>query len=435
MSADDRVVLPPGPRLPRWVQGAAAVVDRRGGLRLLHQVYGPEYTLHLPIFGPTVAVSDPELVRQVFKAPAGMLENVEQNLGRVMGPDSMFALTGERHRAHRKLLAPPFHGRRLGRYDTVMELEAQREFARVPVGTVTAMLPSMMRITLNIILRAVFGAQGRHFERLQVLLPRMVELGAQLALIPVPQWDWGRWSPWGRFLGYRREYDAIVGELVEAARTDPALDEREDILALMVQSRYDDGAQMTIGEIADELVALLTAGHETTATTLAWAVERLQRHPAVLERLVADLDDGDEQSLMAVITEVQRCRPVIDSVFRQVAAPRFELGPWVLPRGQVILVSIGLLHANPQVFPDPDRFDPERFLRARRDINTWIPFGGGNRRCLGAAFAELEMRVVLRTLLREFTLTPRAVPDERWHSRGVAFAPARGGQAVLTPRR
>ena len=294
-------------------------------------------------------------------------------------------------------------------------------------------MPSMMRITLNVILRAVFGAEGQELERLREILPPGIRLGSNLALIPVPQWDWGRWSPWGRFFQYRRDYDAVVEQLIDKALADPGLGERDDVLALMLRSRYDDGSSMTRAEIADELITMLAAGHETTATTLAWAVERLQRHPQLLDRLVADVDAGSEELLTATIFEILRTRPVIDTTFRQVTGPTLQIGPWTLPQGQTIVASIGLLHADESVFHDAHRFDPDRFMSRRPDPAEWIPYGGGVRRCIGAAFATMEIRVVLRTLLRNYTISPSNARDEGWQSRGVALAPSRG--ALVRVRR
>jgi cytochrome P450 len=428
------VVLPPGPGVPKVLQGAVAITCRREALRLLRQRYGPDFTVRLPIFGRTVVVSDPQHVRQVLKAAPAELDTVEQNLGRVMGPNSLFALRGDQHRQQRKLLTPSFNGRRLRAYEDLIEQEAWREFATWPHNSEFATMPSMMRITLNVILRAVFGADGVQLERLRQLVPRLVELGSMLALVPVPQWDFGSLSPWGRFHRYRRTYDDIVGELVDAALADERLTERDDVLALMVQSLYDDGSTMTREAIADQLVTLLSAGHETTATTLAWAIERLRRHPQVLDRLVDEIDSGKQDYLDATLTEVQRSRPVIDSAFRSVVPSSYDLGDWVLPRGQLILVGIGLVHDDAAVYERPEAFDPDRFTDDRPDTSLWLPFGGGVRRCIGAAFASLEMKVVLRTLLRGFTLEPTTDRGERWHSRGVALAPARGARAVVRPR-
>jgi cytochrome P450 len=427
------VNLPPGPRLPRAIQGAIALADRRIALQIMRRRYGSAFTIDLPIFGQLIVLSDPSHIRQLFKAAPHMADTTDANLGRVMGPNSMFALTGEGHRARRKLLHPSFNGRRLAAYESVIEREALTEFATWPDDKTVAAMPSMMRITLNVILRAVFGADGQEFDRLREVLPPGIKLGSKLALIPVPQWDWGQWSPWGRFYRYRREYDAIVDRLIDKAQADPGLAERGDVLALMVQSRYEDGSPMTRAEIADELITMLAAGHETTATTLAWAVERLQRHPQLLDRLVAELDAGSEELLSATVFEVLRTRPVIDTTFRQVKSPTLQIGSWTMPEEHTIVASIGLLHADEAVFRDARRFDPDRFVSQRPDPTQWIPYGGGVRRCIGAAFATMEMRVVLRSLLREYTIRPSKARDEGRSSRGVAIAPARG--ALVRVRR
>jgi cytochrome P450 len=203
---------------------------------------------------------------------------------------------------------------------------------------------------------------------------------------------------------------------------------------MMLQSRYDDGAPMTRAEIADQLLTLLAAGHETTATTLAWTVERLRRHPDVLRDLVDEADAGGKALREATLIEVQRSRPVIDMVGRQVKADGFRLGRWTIPKGYAVLVSIALIHDDDAVFPDAGTFDPTRFVGGRPDLYHWIPFGGGTRRCIGAAFATMEMNVVLRTLLRDYTLTTTTERGERRHSRGIANAPGRGGLAVVRRR-
>jgi cytochrome P450 len=429
------VKLPPGPSLPRAVQGVTALANRRIALQVMRRRYGSAFTLDLPIFGHMVVISDPNHIRQLFRTAPDIADTTDANLGRVMGPNSMFALSGDRHRAHRKLLTPSFNGRRLAAYEAIIEREAVDEFASWPQDQIFATMPSMMRITLNVILRAVFGAEGQELERLREILPPGIKLGSKLALIPVPQWDWGRWSPWGRFFQYRREYDAVVEALIDKAHADPGLAARDDVLALMLQSRYEDGSPMTRAEIADELITMLAAGHETTATTLAWAVERLQRHPQLLDRLVADLDAGSEELLNATILEILRTRPVIDTTFRQVKVPTLQIGPWTVPQGHTIVASIGLLHADETVFPDARRFDPDRFLSRRPDPAEWIPYGGGVRRCIGAAFATMEIRVVLRTLLRNYVISPSSARDEGWQSRGVTIAPSLGARVRVRPRR
>lgn len=427
-------VLPPGPTASRFRQGVYALVMPRRGMRRMRERYGDSFTVNVPIFGRAVVISDPVEIKRLFLADSGIVDNLDRNLGRVLGPGSLFALAGEEHRRQRKLLIPPFHGRRLAAYEKIVEDETVRELASWPQGRSFPTLPSMTRVTLNIILRAVFGAEGAEFTELRELLPAAIQLGSRLAVVPIPQVDLGRWSPWGRFAIMRREYDAIVERLISKAERDGNLDERDDILAMMLQSRYDDGSAMDHRDIADQLLTLLTAGHETTATTLAWAVERIRRHPAVLRGLVEEVDAGGSALREATILEIQRTRPVIDMVGRQVKADSFQLGRWTVPRGYVVLVSISLIHDDESVFPNARVFDPTRFLDSRPDMYQWIPFGGGSRRCLGAAFAHMEMNVILRTMLRDYTLLPTDEPDERWHSRGVANAPAKGGRAVVRRR-
>jgi cytochrome P450 family 138 len=428
------VTLPDGPSLPRFVQGGIALVAPLWMMRRLRERYGSAFMLNVPIFGQALVISDPAEVKQLFMTSPEIADILDINLGLVLGPKSFFAISGDAHRKQRKLLAPPFHGRRLRAYEAIIEEEAVREMAAWPEGREFAMLGPMMRITLNAILRAVFGADGAELAELRRLLPAMVKLGSRLVALPIPRTDLGRWSPWGRAHAYRREYDAIIDRLIAAARQDPRLDDREDVLALMLQSRYDDGSVMSRDEISDQLLTLLTAGHETTATTLAWAVERLRRHPTVLRRLADEADAGGSQLREATILEVQRVRPVIDGTIRKIRVPGLRLGRWTLPEGQVVLVSIYLIHRDEALFPHALRFDPDRFVGSRPDTYEWIPFGGGARRCIGAAFAHMEMNVVLRTLLRDFTLEPTTDRGERWHSRGVAYCPAKGGRAVVHRR-
>lgn len=427
-------VLPPGPRLPRALQGAAAIANRRGALRALQRRYGTAFTISMPTFGRVVVLSEPSEVKALFTMSPDLADNTDVNLGRVLGDNSMFALTDARHRKHRKMLVPPFHGRRLAAYESAMVQATRAETATWDEGREFASLPAMMRVTIDIILRTVFGAEGDELEELRRLLPRWVELGSKLAVVPIPDVRLGGHAPWEVFRRDRARYDRIVDSLIERARRDPALDERDDVLALLLQARYDDGSALTRDEIADQLVTLLTAGHETTATSLAWILERLRRHPDVLARLVAEVDGDGTELLAAVITETQRTRPVIDVTFRQVRAESLQLGRWTFPRGTMLMPAIGLIHSDPSLFADPERFDPGRFVGTRPDTFAWIPFGGGVRRCIGAAFADMEMRVVLRTLLREFELMPTDAPDEKFHSRGIAYAPKRGGRITVRRR-
>ena len=427
--------IPPGPSHRTRLNGLAFAMNRRRVAQRMRQRYGPTFMLRLPAWGRTVFLSEPALVKQLFTTSPELIGSMEPNLGRVLGESSFFNLDGEEHKRQRKLLLPPFHGRRVRSYEGIIEEETRRETAGWVEGVPFPTQDSMMRITVNAILRAVFGAQGEEFESLRVLLPPMVTLGSRLTLMPGADIDLGRFSPRGRFRAHRREFDAIVDRLIATAKADPNLDQRNDILALMLQARYDDGAEMDQRAVADQLLTLLAAGHETTATTLAWAVERLRRHPEVLARLVAEADEGGSQLRRATVTEVQRTRPVVDLTGRRVKGEALALGQWVLPRGYTVMVSIGLIHADDSVFPNAAAFDPDRFVGVNPDTYSWVPFGGGARRCIGAAFAAMEMDVVLRTLLRDFDIATTDEPDEGWHSRGVAWAPKNGGLAVVHRRR
>lgn len=429
----DDVRLPPGPRLPGLLQGVGMLVARRPLLRLLRRRYGPDFTMRFePFDGGVVVLSDPEALKQLFTARPAIVGNPEPNLGRVLGAGSVFSLDGDEHRRRRKLLTPPFHGRRLRAYAGLMEEEARREMATWPEGEEFETLEPFMRITLNIILRTVFGAEGAEFEALRRILPEAVLVGSKTALMPP-----GVERVTG--LGAKRErlraeYEAVVFGMIDAARADPGLAERDDVLAMLVQSRYEDGEAMTRQEMADELMTLLAAGHETTATTLAWAVERLRRHPGLTRRLIAEADAGGSELRLATLLEVQRTRPVIIITARRVNA-RTRLGSWVVPEGYTVFAGIDLVQNDERVVAGASRFDPDRFVGAPPESWSWIPFGGGTRRCVGASFATLELDVVLRTLLTEFDLRPTRAPGERWRSRGVAHAPARGGRVVLGRRR
>lgn len=427
--------LPPGPKLPPWLLALGVLGLRRPASQWLRRHYGTAATVRVPIVGNAVVISDPALVKQLFMTSTDIIGYNEPNLGVVLGKGSTFSLDGEEHRRRRKLLMPPFHGKRMREYESIVEEETLAEAATWPHDREFPVLRPMMRITVNVIVRTVFGAEGAELDELRELLPRMVELASKLAMLPpVIQRDYGRFSPWGRFVRLRARYDDIVQGLIDKALADPNLNQRGDVLALLLQARYDDGTAISHRHVADELLTLLAAGHETTATTLAWAVERLRQHPRLVSRLVAEVDDGGSELRQATITEVQRTRPVIDGTARRVIGESLSLGEWVIPHGYHVMVSILAVHEDDAVFPNAAVFDPDRFVGAPPDSYSWIPFGGGTRRCVGSAFANMEMDVVLRTLLRHYELAPSYRKDERWHSRGIAFAPAKGGLAVVRPR-
>ncbi len=426
---------PPALRLPKFAQGVAFAAVRRKTMRYGRNRLGQVFEINVPFFGRTVIVSDPALVKAVFTASADELTNVQPNLSRIFGPGSVFALDGKEHRNRRKLLAPPFHGQSIKNYEKVIEEETLRESATWPEGKEFRTLEPMNRITLNVILRTVFGADGAELDDLREIIPPWVKLGSRMANVPEPPFRTGRHSPWGRLKEFRRKFDRIVFTLIDKAEADPDLTDRSDILALLLRSRYDDGTSMSRQDVSDELLTLLGAGHETTASSLGWAFERLRRHPDVLAKLVAEVDDGGSDFRQATILELQRARTVIDFAGRHVAAPKFHLGEWEIPHGYSVLVSIADLHENPDVFPHPERFDPSRFVDKKPPKFAWLPFGGGTRRCIGAAFANTEMDVVLRTVLQHFEIETDNAPNEKNHHRGVAYTPKDGGRVVMRRRK
>ena len=425
--------MPPAVRLPKPVQMVLMTGFRRRFLRYAGKRYGSVFAINVPFFGRSVVVSDPALARQVFLASTDDLINVKPNLSRIFGPGSVFALDGKEHRARRKLLAPPFHGQSIKNYEKVIEEETLRETATWPEGVEFRTLEPMNRITLNVILRTVFGADGAELDFLREIIPPWAELGSRMATLPEPPFDTGRRSPWGRLAEFRRNFDRTVFALIDKAQADPHLEDRTDILALLLRSTYEDGTPMSHQDVSDELLTLLGAGHETTASTLGWAFERLRRHPGVLARLVEENDQGGNEFRQATIQELQRNRTVIDFSGRHVLAPHFDLGDFRIPHGYTVMIAIANVHANADVFPNPERFDPDRFVGTRAPT-AWIPFGGGTRRCIGAAFANVEMDVVLRTILQHFVIETDDAAEEKVHFRGIAFTPKDGGRIVVRRR-
>jgi cytochrome P450 family 138 len=431
------VRLPPGvPRIiPKAVQGIAFFAARRRVTERLARRYGAAFRLNVPVFGRLVVVADPELAKHIYTSKPDDLGAIKPNLSRLLGSGSVFGLEGADHRRRRKLLAQPFHASNMKNYERIVEEETLREIAGWPEGEPFATLAPMKQITLNVILRAVFGAEGAEFDELRDIIVPWARLGARLSVLPMPARTYGRYTPWGRLAEWRRKYDAVIDRMIGKALSDPRLADRTDIFALLLRSAYEDGSPMSPQDIRDDLLTLLVAGHETTATTLAWVFERLSRHPELLSALAEEADTDDTELRHAAIYEVQRTRSVIDFSGRRVRTPAFELGEWVLPRDYSIIVSISQCHANPHAFPDPDRFDPQRYIESKPSTFAWIPFGGGARRCAGAAFAKMEMNVLMRTVLRNMVIQTTGAPGEKLKAGGLGFLPKDGGRITVRRRR
>jgi cytochrome P450 len=425
-TAISRPSLPAGPRTPKALNGALLLVARQWFLKHLQRRYGDAATLPLPVIGNAVVVSDPDLVKAVFLADAEVLHGGKNPLGTLLGPGSLFSMDEDRHLKERRMLLPPFHGDRMRSYDGLIEEEALRAMASWPEDQEFATLPAFNTITLRVILRAVFGADGAELADLEARLPAWTALGQRLVTAPFLRRDLGPLSPGGRLRRSREHYDHLIGRLIDKHLADPNLEQRIDILAQVLRALREDGEEIDRDAIADELLTLLVAGHETTASSLAWAVERLRRHRDALRRLEEEAAGEGSALRTSTILELQRHRTIISNTAR-VAMQPFQLGRWTVPKGTVLLPAASVMHTDDRLHPHAADFDPDRYVDAKPGTYSWIPFGGGRRRCLGAAFALFEMDVVLRTLLRHFELVPTSDAPERESFRGVAYAPAKGG--------
>ena len=425
---------PPGPRAPAALQAIAYARNPLGFLAQCQRRYGDIFTVRFPYFGQIVYVARPDLVKAVFTGSPSVFHAGEANatvLEPALGPNSVLTLDDEPHMRQRKLLLPPFHGERVRRYGELIVAVTREEMESWPVGEPFAMRPHTQRITLAVILKAVFGVHDEdRRQRAEALIDEFARRVGLITSFPFLRRSLGRFSPWARFVRSREALDAFIYEEIALRRSEPGHEERDDVLSLLLGARDEEGEPMTDRELRDELVTVLGAGHETTATGLAWAVERLTRNPRVLERLRASLAAGEEDYMAATVKETLRARPVIVDVARKLKAPA-TIGEYELPAGTFVLPAIAALHSREDVFPQPERFRPERFLDGKADNYAWIPFGGGVRRCIGAAFAEYEMRTILREFVERAELRPAEPVAEKVRVRNITLAPARGGRVVL----
>ena len=425
---------PPGPRAPAALQAIAYARNPLGFLAQCQRRYGDIFTVRFPYFGQIVYVARPDLVKAVFTGSPSVFHAGEANatvLEPALGPNSVLTLDDEPHMRQRKLLLPPFHGERVRRYGELIVAVTREEMESWPVGEPFAMRPHTQRITLAVILKAVFGVHDEdRRQRAEALIDEFARRVGLITSFPFLRRSLGRFSPWARFVRSREALDAFIYEEIALRRSEPGHEERDDVLSLLLGARDEEGEPMTDRELRDELVTVLGAGHETTATGLAWAVERLTRNPRVLERLRASLAAGVEDYMAATVKETLRARPVIVDVARKLKAPA-TIGEYELPAGTFVLPAIAALHYREDVFPQPERFRPERFLDGKADNYAWIPFGGGVRRCIGAAFAEYEMRTILREFVERAELRPAEPVAEKVRVRNITLAPARGGRVVL----
>ena len=425
--------LPPGPRLPAGLQMLGFMLGGRRFLALCARRYGGAVSMRTPFDDGFVMVFDPALVREVFQGPHEQLNAGEANalLGPLLGDRSVLVLDGSEHLRHRRLMLPPFHGQRMRGYEQIIRAAIDAEIDSWPLATPFTLRPSLQTVTLSVIVRAVFGyspgaAEAQLRERLAAMIDPVTAPRGLFGLFVAPRLglDHSR----RRFEAARAAVDALLFAEIARRRADPGLETRDDVFSMLVAARDEDGALLSPQEVRDELVTLLVAGHETTATGLAWALDLLLHDRAVLARARA----GDDAYLDAVVKESLRLAPVIPAVGRVVRGAPFPLGDWLIPVGVEINPSINVIHHRSDLYPDPGAFRPERFLdpAAAPDIYTWLPFGGGTRRCLGASFAQLEMRVILARILERADLAPLARRRERAVLRAITLAPRHGVRVI-----
>ena len=404
--------------------------------------YGTPFSDRLPLTPPFVVHAHPDHIKQIFTAPPDVLHPGEgaRVLEPLVGLNSVILLDERKHMEQRKLLLPAMHGEKMTRLSGLIADVAAREIASWPRGGATELHPRLQRLTLEIILRAVFGLdEGERLDALRDRLARQLAFGDRpISLVPPPPGTYVRRAlervgPFATFARLRESADELLFELIAERRGDHT--GRDDILSMLAEARHDDGSPMSDDELRDELMTMLVAGHETTASTLAWALALLPRNREVMGRLRDEIDAGDgDDYLTATIQETQRHRPVLPNVAPRLVKKPIEVGGRTYEPGVAVVGSAYLLHHDPEIYPDPYSFRPERFLDNPPGTYTWIPFGGGRRRCLGASFANVEMKIVLRELLSACEVAPAGDGPEPPRRRNITVTPGRGARVLLRDR-
>jgi cytochrome P450 len=413
---------------------ARFALDPLGLLRAWHRRYGDVFTVRFTVFGTGVYVADPVAIRELFTGDQSDLLAGEANsfMAPVLGASSVLVLDGPDHIRQRKLLLPPFQGSRVAGFRSVIRAVAEREIAGWRPGTRLVLRDRMRALTFEVICRAVFGVTDpERVSRLRTALVAVIDSSPLYMLTPHARADYGRFSPGRRFIRRMAAADALLIEEIARRRREPDLRERSDVLSLLLRARDDAGRAMTDAELRDELFTMLGAGHETTATQLAFAFELLLRNPAVLARLRSEIEAGESDVYLdAVVKETLRLRPVIDAAERTLTRPRTVAG-WELPAGIKVYPGIVLVQMREDLYPRADQFRPERFVDDRAESYSWVPFGGGIRRCLGAALAQAEIAEVLRVAIPAVELRPVRDRPDPVVLRGITLAPRHGVEVVV----
>lgn len=430
---------PPAPKHRALRQTLAWALHPERYLRQCAKELGPVFTLTLPV-GPVTMITQPELIKEIFTGDPEIFRAGAGNapLAPAVGKNSILLLDGPRHLRQRRLMLPPFHGKHLENQLAEMQLIAAEQINQWPKQQGFAVEPRLRTITLEVMLRIVFGVKDS--EDLQTLRSEFAHLiptvTGVLTLIPFFRRDLGPLSPWNRYQAKLARINAILYREIAERRADNQLDQRTDILSLLVATRDEDGSALSDDELRDELMTLLLAGHETSAAALAWVCQFIAHAPELQRDLQQEIAEVDHRSplLQATIEETLRLKPVLPIVVRELAVD-YQLGEWKIPAGTRVAPCITLAHRNSSAYQHPDSFYPQRFLNQKPDTYQWIPFGGGIRRCVGAAFAQQEMRVVITEILKRGDINPTNTHVERARRRAIVLAPLTGGKIQVNPRK
>ena len=445
--------LPDGPQTHPWVQTFQWLTNSLEYMEACAKRYGDVFTLRLgPVFTPQVLISNPQAIQQIFSTDPKQLDSGEPAgiKSPLLGQQSLLALYGKTHQRQRKLLTPPFHGERMLAYGQLIRDITKQVTNQWQVGEPFSVLPSIQAISFQVILKAVFGlGDGPRYEKLKELLiailnPKTPFLRAVMLLFPLLRKDLGSWSPWGKFLRLRQQIDEIIYAEIQERKEQPD-PSRTDILSLLIAARDEAGEPMTDLELRDELMTLLVAGHETTATSLAWALYWIHHLPQVHEKLVQELDNLGEYAdpnaifrlpyLNAVCSETLRIYPVAMLALSRVVKSSLQIGGYQFEPGTLLIPCIYLTHHREDLYPEPKQFKPERFLERQFAPYEYLPFGGGNRRCIGMAFALFEMKLVLATVLSHWQLELADSKLVKPVRKGLLFGPSEGVRMVVKGRR
>jgi cytochrome P450 len=428
--------LPPGPSAPSLIQTIAWWNRPLAFLERNRARFGSRFTIRLLGIPPFVMLTDPADIKELFTAPADVLHPGEgaRILEPVVGTNSVILLDEDAHLSQRKLMLPAFHGEKMEKLSELVAEVTEREVESWPRETPIELHARLQALTLEVILRAVFGLDpGPRLEAIRTRLTEILNIGSKpLGLIPQLQRAPLGIGPWGRFDELSAETDALIYELIEERRS--AGEDRDDVLSMLLEARHEDGSPMSDIELRDELMTLLVAGHETTASALAWAFERIARTPRVADELAAEADTDEDAYVTATIHETLRRRPVLPNVAPRLVKKPITLGGWDYPPDVLLVGNAYLVHHDPRLYTDPYEFRPERFLDQAPGTYTWIPFGGGRRRCLGASFALLEMKLVLKAVFARSAVRPATPQMETPRRRSITISPRAGATVVVTDR-